>query len=229
MYLNYKLKNPPQGVHLRAFAEWDLLIDEANHKKFNYKDISVSKTIEINGIKYDHVNYDVGLYTDADGRYYFKDDGEKIYYSDFEYIDPYVMACDKSLLKDMPLDMFAASIFKNAKRLLFMEPRWTLIDGVYHKTKVPCEIQTIKTKETTYYGIETVSLDDFKTIYYYDIRDFYEDVKNGLIKLDYNSRQDGIHQPYYFKYPIDCDVQNIIPKFSFIDDRVEHIKRVKEK
>lgn len=194
MYLSYKLND---GTHAKLFNHDLLLAEKKKWEKHYRKSTEVRIT--------DENDKDTGIEFSTDilkekysGRFYVKIGQQKIYISDFEYLDVEEIVNKLANNENVSFDIFVSSLIKNPDRFAFIEQRMvpdTVISGLFRSysgnnesKKVVC-IPTEKCyeKEKWSYKIETIPVErEEKEIYgsecFYMI-DYYNRVLNGYISV----------------------------------------------
>ena len=133
------------------------------------------------------------------GNYYFVICGQKIYVSNYEYLEIEDLIKKIQDGEYISLDIFTASLIKNADKVAFIEQRWVpdmifpflgvrSYSGEYKFKNVICvPIEDIYVKEHWSYKIETVPVNEDEKLIYgkenYDISDYFSAILTGYVKV----------------------------------------------
>lgn len=195
MRLSYKLKD---CRHVKFFEHDVLSADAGKNPYFKERKVEMSF--------FDDDNHRIGnrrfvmLCKDLDnGHYYFVIDGQKIYVSEYEYLEIEDLISKIQNGEYVSLDIFVSSLIKNADKIAFIEQRWVpdLIfpalgvrsySGDYKFKNVICvPIEENYDREHWSYKIETVPVNDEEKLIYgkdnHYICDYFSSITNGYVRI----------------------------------------------
>ena len=196
MHFIYKLKN---GKYVRLFDQ-ELLSADKRNWDYYYRGYATGEVIDKNG-KYIEVSVRV-VKDKMNNKFYFRIYGEKIYLSDFEYLDPNDLVLKLASGERVSCDIFISSLIKNPDKFAFIEqklysdnvskdiPGHTMLSYSYQpkfKNVVCVLVENFFEKEQWHYKFETIPVDKQDILIYgiekHDSKTFYDWIYMGYTKV----------------------------------------------